>query len=88
MGDYSMTIEQEAEELRQQLQLCAAGRTVGVSWRAASDHFAAIIGFAAIDKAHADALCETAAQDMRAAIRRNWDELRENRAIAVRAARA
>lgn len=78
-----MTLDDQAEALRLQLQVVAAGHPIGVVWRAASDHFAAIIGFTANDKAHADELCETAARDMRIAIRRNWDELQRNRAIAT-----
>lgn len=78
-----MTLDDQAEALRLQLQLCAHGHPVGVSWRAASDHFAAIIGFAAESKTHADELVEAAARDMRVAIRRNWDELRAIREAAL-----
>lgn len=78
-----MSLDDEAEALRVQLQMCAAGHTIGVTWRAASDHFAGIIGFAANDRAHADELVEAAARDMRSAIRRNWDELRRNREAAL-----
>lgn len=82
------TIEAEAEALRLQLQLCAAGQTVAVSWRAASDHLAAIIGYAADDVRDAERLCETAAEDMKSAIRRNWPEIRRARSAPAARGRA
>lgn len=81
-----MTLDDQAEALRLQLELAAADYPVGVAWRAASDHFAAIIGFAAESRAHADELCQAAARDMHRAILRNWDDLQ--RAAAAPTGRA
>lgn len=73
------SLDDQAEALRLQHQVLAAGHPVGVIWRAASDHFAAIIGFAADDMRHAERLVDTAAEDMKRAIRDNWRELRQAR---------
>lgn len=76
------------EALRLQLQMCAAGHPVGVAWEAASDHLAAIVGFAADNARHAEQLVDTVAEDMKRAIRRNWPELREHRSRADSPGRA
>lgn len=65
-------IEREAEELRGRFEQAAEGLTLGVTWRAASDHLAGLIASTASTVGHAEALCDAAAQDMKSAIRRNW----------------
>lgn len=76
--------EDEAEALRLQHSMAAAGFRLGVTWRAASDHLASIIGFAAHDVRHAGELCDQAAEDMKASIRRNWQEIRAARGRSAR----
>lgn len=73
------TIETEADDLLRQHALLAAGYTVGVAWRAASDHFAGVIGFTAANLDQAEELVDAAAADMKASIRRNWSYLCEQR---------
>lgn len=75
--------QREAYALYCDLQMLTAGHPVNICMQAGADSIASTIGFAAEDLAHADHLADLFAVDLKEAIRKNWDYLREVRAAAV-----
>lgn len=67
----------------QRLQLACAGTVVGTAMAAQVDSLAALIAFAATDRANAAQIIASLAGDLQRAVDDNWDSVKEQAAFAI-----